>query len=225
MSKNKKRVDGELSDWAAIKLQQLQQEGKIKRDRPLLRIDNRREAAEAPFQFDTVKRKLHRKGCRAIPRESRSALYGIWEVTEDELKFACDKCKPAADQGNGVNQKKNSDLLFGFISIIDQFGSVLVERGREYRNSELGRQVESNLKQFISDLDQKQQDVMQMVLSSLDGILHLINDLNTDLQRNNNGFHGNGQHPAPGEEENEQEDVSSSKQTHSDDQTKSRNHK
>jgi hypothetical protein len=83
-----------LGDVLALKIQELrlaQEE-----PRPLLRIDNRAEAATAPFQFDTALAQLHRTGCRAIPSSSHTALSGLWQIPPQTRRHACPVCRPEA---------------------------------------------------------------------------------------------------------------------------------
>ena len=66
-----------LVDMVGLRIQELHASGQLGADQPLLRIDNRDQATQAPFQFDAARAQLHRTGCRAIPPGSRSALYGV----------------------------------------------------------------------------------------------------------------------------------------------------
>lgn len=201
MSKAQKRFETDIGDSIALKIQKMRMEGKISGNRPLLRIDNRSEAAEAPFQFDTVKLRLHRADCQAIPEESRTALYAVWKITPNDLLYACKKCRPALKKEKAMDNKKDtSDIFFGFLSILDQFGSILSERGREFRNSKQGRQIEGTVENLISELDQKQKDAVEIVISSLDGVIKIIKNYNENLKFSENGRNGNGEmEKKPGE--------------------------
>ena len=89
-----------------------------------------------------------------------------------------------------------SDLLFGFLSIVDQFGSVLCERGKEYRDSERGHQVETTIENLFSELDQTERETLDFMLSSLDGLLKVIDGYNQNLQDQTNGKSENGRSKA-----------------------------
>lgn len=182
----------ELGDLIAIKIQKLRMEGKIDGDKTLLKIDYRKEAAKAPFQFDIVNAKIHRTSCNVIPSDSRSALYALWEIPLNEEKYACKKCKPESVKDIKMEKNITSDILFGFMSIIDQFSSVLTERGKEYRNSSQGRKTEHDIENLLTNLDQKQKDAMDIMLLSLDGIVKVINQYNELLQNQNNDHPDNG---------------------------------
>lgn len=85
-----------LVDTVGLRIQELHASGKLPGDQPLLRIDNRERAREAPFQFDAARGQLHRTGCRAIPPGSNSALYGVWEVKAEDPVLGCSRCNPIA---------------------------------------------------------------------------------------------------------------------------------
>lgn len=86
-----------LVDTVGLRIQELHASGKLPGDQPLLRIDNRERAREAPFQFDAARGQLHRTGCRAIPPGSNSALYGVWEVKAEDPVLGCSRCNPIAE--------------------------------------------------------------------------------------------------------------------------------
>jgi hypothetical protein len=161
-------------------------------EQPLVRIDYRREAGEAPYQFDMANAVLHRTGCKAIRKDGRSALYGIWQVGPEDAKHACERCRPVPIQDEAIEKKSSSDTLFGFLSILDQFGSVLNERGREYRDSERGRQVEATIESLFSELDYRQRETLDVILSSLDRLIGVIEDYNQTLRDQMNGSNGRG---------------------------------
>jgi len=74
-------------DAVGLGIQDLHASGQLAGDQPLLRIDNRERARNAPFQFDAAKGRLHRTGCRAIPGDSESALYGLWEIKPEDFEM------------------------------------------------------------------------------------------------------------------------------------------
>ena len=199
-----------VGDYVALKVQSLRAAGKTKGDQPLVRIDNRPEAAAAPFIFDIAGGKLHRAGCPAIPKAHRTALYAVWEVRPEDLPTACEKCRPASEQpgadrtagSNGRHKMPSNtavDVLFGFISILDQFGSVLSERGRDFRNSDRGQQVERSVVGLLTQLDDTQRETLNTVLSSLDLLIQVVQGYGDSLQDLGNGHHnGNGKDGAQG---------------------------
>ena len=84
-------------DRLALELQKLRAPGET-----LVRIDYRREAAQAPFQFDMANGMLHRRGCAAIPSNVSGALYAIWEPDGETDAIGCNFCRPAAVEASAV---------------------------------------------------------------------------------------------------------------------------
>ena len=199
MSKRRQRQPASIGDRLALEIQELHRTGKLPDTQPLLRIDQRKEAAAAPFQFDTVRGRLHRTGCRFIPVSSRSAVYGVWEFRPSEQHLACPRCKPV-----GTKRKKESndsegpaaDMLYGLLSILDQFGGVLRERGREYRHSQYGQQVRNGVQDLYERFGSGERDVLHVIASALDGLSSMVNNLQRSLDapngRSTNGDGANG---------------------------------
>jgi hypothetical protein len=185
----------EIADRIALALQALGRKRGVDVRRPLLRIDYRPEAAAAPFRFDLVGGKLHRTGCPAIPRAPSQAIYSVWDPGEELPALACERCQPAPIESAHMRQDSSLDIIYGFLSIMDQFGSVLEERGREYRNSRRGRRLAKDLSGKFSALDRAQQEALQLTLASLDGLVKVIQETNHSLAPDgpvNNGRSGNG---------------------------------
>jgi hypothetical protein len=190
----------DLGDLIAVQIQRLHTAKVIYDDQPLLRIDNRKETENARYQFDIAQSVLHRSGCEAIPNHARTALYALWDITEEDLKYACSICKPVPQLRTIMDKTSTSDLLFGFLSIIDQFSSVLSERGSEYRQSEKGKQVEAVFTKVLDELDVQQQQSIDLLISSLDGLIKVLRDYNrnggTSLKEHGNGAGGTAVVPA-----------------------------
>jgi hypothetical protein len=174
-----------VGDALALKLQELHTQKRLRGDQPLLRIDQRAEAARAPYQFDTAKGRLHRLGCTAIPRSSRSALYGVWRIGPEEEQLACPQCKPVAEPEDTADDTLSSDVLYGVLSILDQFAGVLRERGREYRNTRQGRRVRLNVEGLARSLGAPGKDVLDILVSTLDSIIRTVQDLEHDMNTRN----------------------------------------
>jgi hypothetical protein len=187
----------EAGDLVAIGLQELFRQGAVDRDRALLRIDYRAEAADAPFRFNMVDGRLHRTGCRAIPQSSLPALYAVWEAGEGSRSLACARCRPAFHQAAKMKRDSSFDLLYGLLSVVDQFGSVLTERGREFRNSARGRQLSKELSGLLGGLERPQREGLTTALNSLDGVVKAIQQINRTLERSARNGNGrrNGQPP------------------------------
>lgn len=130
-----------FADLLALRIQQIRMEGLLDGEEALLTLDCAADAARAPFQFDMVEARLHRTGCAAIPRGSRSTLYAVWGMKHSDEKLACPSCLPTPHDNLAPESDDSSDLVLGVISIVEQFSSVLRHRGKEYRKSTAGQAV------------------------------------------------------------------------------------
>lgn len=168
-----------FGDLLALKIQELRrhQDG----SRPLVRIDNREMTITAPFQFDAVAAILHRNGCRAIPSSSRTALYGLWRIPPLGQESACPVCRPGAGDGGEMADEGVTDYVYGLLSVLDQFGSVIRERGREFRESEEGRQFKAGFDGLYRGLEERERATLKVVLDSLDGLLTTLVDIDKSL--------------------------------------------
>ncbi|GJL57935.1 MAG: hypothetical protein NPIRA03_07920 [Nitrospirales bacterium] len=170
-------------DVFAIALQELRSQGKVSDARPLLRIDAQTEAAMAPYQFDPVYGKLHRRGCSNIADDSRSALFARWSMGFDEQFLACSHCRPHPYPRGQEAQDVTLDILFGVISILDQFGTVLRERGKEYRTSSDGQELERKLEDLYQNLDRQQKDTIEVMLHSMDQMVKFLREADRNLSQ------------------------------------------
>jgi len=186
-----------LGDYLALKLQELRSQQSEQRS--LLRIDNRAQTAQAPFQFDAAEARLHRKGCAAIPRNSRTALYGLWQIPPHAFELTCPVCRPEANEVSEVAGEGASDYIYGVLSVLDQFGGVIRERGREFRESEEGQQLKAGLERVYQGLEDRERATLKVVLTSLDGLLATLKDIDESLDAtpNGNGAPGSGNGVAP----------------------------
>lgn len=206
---NKPTPGGSIGDFVALKIQELYKESKIDAREALLKIDNREEAAQAPFQFDPAAGLLHRRDCKAIPEGARTALYGVWKISPVESRFACPRCNPAGTSekpaaGKPEPEKKTAagaaesersgpekngkapqgdvaDLLYGVLSIVNQFSGVLRERGKEFRKGGDGGRIKSEIEGFYAKLGEREKGLVLMTLLSLDEMTRKIRDLDQGL--------------------------------------------
>lgn len=176
-----------LGDWAALSLQRLRPRDPTLAARPLLRIDNRAEAMAAPFQFDAVSGTLHRNGCRAIPASARTALYALWRIGPEEQRRACPWCRPVPTEQHQDVPAERTALLFGLVSVIDQFAGVLKERGRDFQSSPGGQQLSAQLDQLYRGLGQREKALLDTVLSTLDQLVERLRKVDEELGRDPDG--------------------------------------
>ncbi len=209
-----------LVDTVGLRIQELHASGQLPGDQPLLRIDNRDQARQAPFQLDAAQGMLHRTGCRAIPPGSRSALYGVWEIGAEDPALACPRCNPVVRPEAKAEQKaeearphaearpearpaeakpqdeRSVDLLFGLLSVVSQFGSVLRERGQEYRKSRAGTAIGARIDKIYSEVNERERRVLDVLTSSLDTLAVAIRDIEGGI--NGERTHGHAEEPASG---------------------------
>jgi hypothetical protein len=186
------RATPAIGETLALKIQELHTDRRLRGDQPLLRIDHRAQAARAPYQFDSVRGRLHRRGCRWIPRSSRSALYALWRIGPEEEKLACPRCAPVPEKRKEVDDVFPSDLIFGFLSIVDQFAGVLRERGREYRASRRAQRLRESVDGLYAALGTQGKDVLDVITSALDGILKTMREFEHGLSDGNGHGHNGG---------------------------------
>jgi hypothetical protein len=158
-------------DMAAFELQKIYTGGDKKRKNPLIGLDYGERAGRAPFQFDTTHGELHRTGCKFLKQDSKLSHFALWEIDEADLKLACDKCRPHPKGNAPVEKKEMSDMVLGLLSLVDQFGSALRERGAEYRNSERGKGLVTALDELSGEFSGKQQALFENALTGLDRLL------------------------------------------------------
>ena len=53
-----------------------------------------------------------------------------------------------------------TDLLYGVLSIVDQFGGVLRERGQEYRNSRAGKQLGAQIANMYRGVNEREKTIL-----------------------------------------------------------------
>jgi hypothetical protein len=175
-----------ITDAVGLTIQELHTSGALRGDEPLLRIDNREEAEKAPFRLDAAMGKLHRKNCRAIPESSRSALYSVWKIGEEDQELACPRCKPMPEPQKPTDDPVHqTDLLYGVLSVVNQFGSVLRERGQEYRNSNVGKVLSAQIESMYSGINERERNILDVVLTSLDQLATTIRKLDENLNNAN----------------------------------------
>jgi hypothetical protein len=181
-----------LLDLVSQSIQTLHSNRRLRKERPLLRIDNLEDAARAPYQFDAASGRLHRRGCRSISARSRHALYGLWRIGPEQRKLACSRCKPVPMEKDPENRSDAADVLFGLVSLIDQFGSVLRERGQEYRKSKDGHELSRQFEGLFQRLNRREQDFLSTLLTSMDGLIKTVRDIDDRLNNSNGEDKANG---------------------------------
>lgn len=169
----------ELFDRFSIELQSLYRSPSEKEKSPLFNVSNESEAANAPFQYDSANAVLHRTGCPFIDEKYNLSIFALWEIKEEDLAFACKKCKPVLIRREGVEKDSVSDMMYGILSLIDQFGSVLIERGKEYKKTGRGKILAHSLG---DSLNEKQEKLLDKSIASLDLFINTLHQLNLQME-------------------------------------------
>lgn len=154
-----------VSDQIAVALQGLRHVAHGSFD-ALVRIDNRAAERNAPFQFDAVTGLVHRRGCRAIPPSA--PLFGLASVSRDQLSRACKRCKPMPEPPPDTKVADRSNMLFGLVSLVDQFAGVLKERGKDYRLTPDGQHLGTQIDEVYRTLGVREKEILDTVLTTLD---------------------------------------------------------
>jgi hypothetical protein len=170
-----------LVDQGALLLQRLRAENKISDD-SLLRIDYRPEAENAPFVFDAATGVLHKKGCAGLKKDSRSAQYAVWTITKQDLSLACRKCKPMPKPELKPQHNELTDIVFGVMSMLDQFSAVLGQRGKEFRVTDRGKAMERTFGSLLNNLDKNGNQGYAAAIKTLQTAIDSVNTYNEKLQ-------------------------------------------
>jgi hypothetical protein len=173
-----------LGDKVALEIQAMHKRGRLGPG-SLFGVDYRHQGAGAPFLFDVGSGLLHRSSCRSLKRRDRSLLYAVWTAEGNDFSLACRVCKPEPQRGKRMDNDRFSDMIYGFASLLEQFGSVLRERGKEYRKTHQGRQLANAAQQVLAQLDQTQRNMLDDLTSIIDSITRAVS---SDNNGNNDGM-------------------------------------
>jgi hypothetical protein len=144
----------ELADALALRIQQVRAEGRLPAGEIFLNLDYSAKARSAPFVFDMALGTLHRNGCSAIPPSSEPALYALEQMRDGDAALSCPICRPKPVAPAKPQLDDAFDVLLGALSFVDQFSSVLRERGREYRQSNRAGSWVQQFEQLLATLGQ-----------------------------------------------------------------------
>lgn len=109
----------------------------------------------------------------------------------DDVALACLSCRPVPQGTRPEGERIESvEFLYGVASILGQFGTLLRERGKEFRNSDEGRQLEQQVESFYAQLDVQQRHVVDLVLTSLEQLVKAVQECDRNLQTANKPGNG-----------------------------------
>jgi hypothetical protein len=78
-----------------------------------------------------------------------------------------------------------TDLLYGVLSVLNQFGGVLRERGQEYRSSPVGKVLGEQIGAMYRGVNERERNVLDIILTSIDGLASTLRTLDADLNAAN----------------------------------------
>jgi len=78
-----------------------------------------------------------------------------------------------------------TDLLYGVLSVLNQFGGVLRERGQEYRSSPVGKVLGEQIGAMYRGINERERNVLDIILTSIDGLASTLRTLDADLNAAN----------------------------------------
>lgn len=75
-----------------------------------------------------------------------------------------------------------TDLVLGVLSLVDQFGSILSQRGRDFRRTERGRRLERSLSSLLGDVSKTRKQGAQFLSSAMDRLLATLDRARAETQ-------------------------------------------
>jgi hypothetical protein len=73
------------------------------------------------------------------------------------------------------------DILYGVLSIVSQFGSVLRERGQEYRKSGAGAALGDRIEKIYAEVNESERNVLDVLTTSLGTLAAALRDIEGGL--------------------------------------------
>lgn len=109
------------------------------------------------------------------PQAETPPQTGTRSQTDAEPKA---EAKPDAAQAAGRPQDEHAvDMIYGFLSIVAQFGGVLRERGQEYRRSRAGAEVGARIEKIYAEINEGERRVLDVLTTSLDTLAVALRDI------------------------------------------------
>jgi hypothetical protein len=89
------------------------------------------------------------------------------EAKQGEAKQGEAKQGEAKAVGGRAQDDHAVDMLYGVLSIVSQFGSVLRERGQEYRKSGAGAALGGRIEKIYAEVNESERNVLDVLTTSL----------------------------------------------------------
>jgi len=113
------------------------------------------------------------------------------ESTKPEAKPGEAKAKAV---GGRPQDDHAVDMLYGVLSIVSQFGSVLRERGQEYRKSGVGAALGGRIEKIYAEVSESERSVLDVLTTSLGTLAAALREIEVGL--NGEQTHGAGSRSA-----------------------------
>lgn len=89
------------------------------------------------------------------------------EAKQDEATQPEARQDEAKANGSRPQDDQAVDMLYGVLSIVSQFGSVLRERGQEYRKSGAGAALGGRIEKIYAEVNESERSVLDVLTTSL----------------------------------------------------------
>lgn len=89
------------------------------------------------------------------------------EAKQDEATQPEARQGEAKANGSRPQDDQTVDMLYGVLSIVSQFGSVLRERGQEYRKSGAGAALGGRIEKIYAEVNESERSVLDVLTTSL----------------------------------------------------------
>ena len=93
------------------------------------------------------------------------------------------EAKPGEAKANGGRPQDDHavDMLYGVLSIVSQFGSVLRERGQEYRKSGAGAALGGRIEKIYAEVNESERSVLDLLTTSLGTLAAALREIDGGL--------------------------------------------
>ena len=95
------------------------------------------------------------------------------------------EAKPGEAKAKAVGGRPQDDhavdMLYGVLSIVSQFGSVLRERGQEYRKSGAGAALGGRIEKIYAEVNESERSVLDVLTTSLGTLAAALRDIEGGL--------------------------------------------
>jgi hypothetical protein len=105
--------------------------------------------------------------------------------SEEARQESTNGAKPGEAKAKAVGSHPQDDhavdILYGVLSIVSQFGSVLRERGQEYRRSGAGAALGGRIEKIYAEVNESERNVLDVLTTSLGTLAAALRDIEVGL--------------------------------------------